>query len=82
MQVLPVVLINESADKFTAAVAEKYPMSKAELTLHIEWLRAKKIGWKINSVRLVKAHIYLALQFLIVGYASLAAEFLSENLDQ
>ena len=80
MQILPVVIVNDEAETFTTAIAARFPRDdySPELTLYIEWLRAKQIGWRINSLRLTNEHLTLMAQLVFIGYATLAGDLLSD----
>ena len=85
-QLLPMVLVNETAKKFTTAITEHYPIKyfehPTEITLYIRWLRAKNIGWKFMGVRPGMADLTLLLQVAVIGYASLAAQLISDLIDE
>ena len=52
-QLLPVVELNDAADQLSTDLARLFPVRNdpIQLTIYVEWLRSKNIGWIINAAR-------------------------------
>ena len=52
-QLLPVIELNDAADQLSTDLARLFPVRNdpIQLTIYVEWLRSKNIGWIINAAR-------------------------------
>ena len=52
-QLLPVVELNDAADQLSTDLARLFPVRNdpIQLTIYVEWLRSKNIGWTVQRVQ-------------------------------
>ena len=52
-QLLPVIELNDAADQLSTDLARLFPVRNdpIQLTIYVEWLRSKNIGWIISAAR-------------------------------